>query len=373
MVQRGGNTPAIESGQIINVDAAHWTVDVRTIHSQRLLLDLQVGAPYLHYHSGEGIYAMPEVGAKVQACLPSDDRPFVLSFITTFERGATGDGTTQPETGDGEEAEVTFASGRPKLQQGDLMMRGRDGNQIWLHRGGVIEVEATAVAKRVYIPITNMIRDVCENYEMLNPSGEMLWTTLRDDTDPSGEAKTVFTLAAREHAQETKDTVMLTVGHVDDSGTRFRLVVAPNAIDSKTRSEDAASAVYDFKVDEEGNVETTIELDATRHIKGTLTDTVDGEVTQEYGATRTTISGDQKVEVSGNHELNAAQSTERISGLKTLDCTTRLGAGASTPFVLATADVIAFMAGHTHTTPAGPSGIPTPNVTSAWSSKSLGE
>lgn len=373
MVQRGGNTPAIESGQIINVDMAHWTVDVRTIHSQRLMLDLQVGAPYLHFHSGEGIFAMPEVGAKVQVCLPSDDRPFILCFITTFERGATGDGTTQPDTGDGEEADITFRSGRPKLQQGDLMMRCRDGNQIWLHRGGVVEIEATAVAKRVYIPITNMIRDVCENYEMLGFGGEMLWTTTRDDTDPEGEARTVFTLAARDHAQEKKDTVMLTAGHVDDEGTRLRLMVAPNAIDPKTRTEDDDTAVFDFTVDEEGNVETTIELDATRHIKGKLSDTVDGEVTQEYGATTTTINGDQTVEVSGNHELSAAQSTERVSGLKTLDCTTKLGAGASTPFVLATADVIAFMAGHTHTTPAGPSGIPTPNVTSAWSSKSLGE
>lgn len=375
MSQRGGNAVRVESGQIINVDMAHWTVDVRTMHSHRLLLDLQLGASYLHFHSGEGIFVMPEVGAKVQVCTPSDDRPFILCFITTFERGATGNGTTQPDTGDGEEAEVTFASGRPKLQQGDLMMRCRDGNQIWLHRGGVIEIEATAVAKRVYIPITNMIRDVCENYQLLNFGGEMLWTTARNDTDPEGEARTVFTLAARDNAQEPKGTVMITAGHVDDE-TRLRCVVAPNAIDSTTR-EIEGDAVYDFKVDAEGNVDVTVKGDYVRHIEGTLEDTVDGEVTQQYGATSTTITGDQTIEVSGAHNLRAASSKETISGQKVISSPmTKIGGdGASTQFVLATSDVMLFLANHTHTTPAGISGPPVPNVIApaGLSRKSLGE
>ena len=59
MIQRGINPTSVEGGRIINVDMAHWTVDIRTSHSQRQILDAQLGAPYLHFHSGEGIFPDP--------------------------------------------------------------------------------------------------------------------------------------------------------------------------------------------------------------------------------------------------------------------------------------------------------------------------
>lgn len=362
MVQRGVNPVLIEDGRIINVDMAHWTVDVRTMHSQRQLLDMQVGAPYLHFTAGEGIYAMPEVGAKVKTCSPSDGSPFILCFITTFERegqpaGDEGETTTRPTTETSSEggdapSEVTYRAGRPKLQQGDIMMRCRDGNQIWLHRGGVIEIGATWIAKRYYIPLLNTVRDVAENWEALTVAGDMMWHVERADSSQSRETRedeATFTLLAKNLAQDQFATVLVRAGHVDDT-KRFKIVVAPNAIDTRT-GEVSSGAVYSMEVDEEGNLDVSVEKDTTITINGDLSLTVNGDADATYGSNLTeNVSGNHEETISGSHKLEAASSEERINGSKTVTCPMiKMGSsGASTPVVLATPMVIQFFLSHTH-------------------------
>ena len=302
-VERGSNSVWIETGQIINVDMAHWTVDVRTKNSHRQLLDKQVCAPYLHFNSGEGSFAMPEVGAKCMVCSPADDEPSIPCFITAFEREPLGEPSTQSEEeGDGEgQSEVTFRAGRPKLQQGDLMMRTRDGNQLWLHRGGMVEIGATHLAKRVYIPISNMIRDVFENYQARSTAGDMTWQTMRSDTSADGEARALFTLAARKFAQDEKNSVMIQAGHVaegeGDAGViHLRCVVAPNAVDADT-GEVEGDAVYEFTVDAEGNVEATVAGDITMEVTGAVEITVDGEGTLTFGGLPQPLNGDLTIQM----------------------------------------------------------------------------
>jgi len=361
-VQRGVNAVLIETGQIINVDIDHWTVDVRTKHTYRLLLDLQVGASYLHFHSGEGIFVMPEVGALVKVCMPSDDTPFVLCFVTAFERAAAAGAPTQagdvPDEEGGEENEVTFRAGRPRIQQGDIMLRTRDGNQLWLRRGGVVEIGAGPMAKRVYIPITNMLRDVFENYEALSTAGEMRWTTTRSDSDPSGEAQAIFTLAARDHAQDENTTVLVSAGHVDDT-TRLRCVVAPDAIDSRT-GEVTGSAVYEFTVNDDGDVEVTVAGDVTVEVEGAVDVTVSGDGQLTFGNLTETVNGDLTHRVSGGHSLTANSSRERLSGTKIIDAPmTQIG--GSKPVMLMTGAMSAFLY-HTHTVVGGVTSTPLPAV-----------
>lgn len=362
MVQRGVNPVLIEDGRIINVDVAHWTVDVRTMHSQRQLLDMQVGAPYLHFAAGEGIYAMPEVGAKVKTCSPSDGAPFILCFMTTFEREGQpssdeGETTTRPATepsGEEESApsEVTFRAGRPKLQQGDIMLRCRDGNQIWLHRGGVIEIGATWIAKRYYIPLLNTVRDIAENWEALTVAGDMMWHVERADSSQAQESRqdeATFTLMAKNLAQDQFATVLVRAGHVDDT-KRFRIVVAPNSIDTRT-GDVRSGAVYTLDVDEEGNVDITAEKDVTETINGKLTQTVDGDASLTYRSNLTeNVSGNHEETISGSHKLEASSSEERIDSSKVVSCPMiKLGgSGANTPVVLATPMVIQFFLAHTH-------------------------
>ena len=369
-VERGTNAVWIETGQIINVDIAHWTVDVRTKNTHRQLLDKQVCAPYLHFHHGEGIYAMPEVGAKCMVCSPSDDDPFILCFITAFEREPSGEPSTQPEGGEEEEeapSEVTFRGGRPKLQQGDVMMRTRDGNQVWLHRGGMVEIGATHMAKRVYIPIGNMIRDVFQNYQARSTAGDMIWKTLRSDTDPAGDAKTAFTLAARRFAQDEKASVLLKAGYVSEEEggdvVHFRCMVAQNAIDPDTGAvEDETGIVYDFKVNAAGDVDVSVSGDVTMAVTGNVDITCDGDGTLSFANLTQSISGDLSVEVGGSHTLSASSSTEDISGTKTVNGTVHLGASGGSKVMLVTPAVVAF-GQHTHSVTGPSTGPPTPPLT----------
>jgi hypothetical protein len=375
-VERGPNAVWIETGQIINVDMAHWTVDVRTKNTHRQLLDKQVCAPYLHFNQGEGIFCMPEVGAKCMVCSPSDDEPFVLCFITAFEREPSGEVSTQSEEGGDEEgqAEVTFRAGRPKLQQGDLMMRTRDGNQLWLHRGGMVEIGATHMAKRVYIPISNMIRDVFENYEARSTAGDMVWRTYRADTDPDGNARAVFSLAARSYAQDKKSSVLIEAGNVIDSdgeegAVHLRCIVAPNNISVDT-GEVTGTAVYEFDVNADGDVNVSVGGDITMQVDGTFDLTVDGDGTLTFGDLTQQINGDFSTTVSGNHTLSASRSVEDISGAKIIDSPTiKLGgSGASDKVALMTANMISF-GSHTHQVLGPNTGPPStpmiPNLSSA--------
>lgn len=368
-VERGPNSVWIETGQIINVDIAHWTVDVRTKNTHRQLLDKQVCAPYLHFNHGEGIYAMPEVGAKCMVCSPTDDEPFILCFITAFEREPSGEPSTQPEGDeeDGEaQSEVTFRAGRPKLQQGDIMMRTRDGNQLWLHRGGMVEIGATHMAKRVYIPIGNMIRDVFQNYQARSTAGDMTWKTLRSDTDPAGDAKTSFTLAARRFAQDEKASVLVQLGHAgeeEEGGvTHLRCVVAQDAIDPDTGEVEGEGAVYEFTVNEAGDVDVSVSGDVTMEITGNVDITCAGEGNLSFANLTQTISGDMTVQISGSHTLDAASSTENISGTKVINGSVHLGADGGTKVMLVTPSVIAF-ANHTHSITGAATGVPIPPLT----------
>ena len=388
MVDSGSNPVLVEDGRIINVDMRHWTIDVKTMHSQRQLLDMQMLAPYLHFAGGEGIYAMPEVGAKVKCCMPSDGAPFIMGFCTTFERegqppedeGAT---TTQPsvetssdaESEEGPPVEVTYRSGRPYLQQGDIMLRCRDGNQIWLHRGGVVEIGSTWLSKRFYIPVANTIRDVAENWEALTLAGDMMWSVERSDRSPSADADAQFTLLAKNYAQDEFYTVEVRAGHVDDD-KRFQMTVAPNVIKSDGTFDGGGSPVYTYWIDQEGNIDLFVKKDANILIEGELTEQVNGSAEYTYGSGRTTnVTGNDETTVSGQLKMGAASAEMRMNGsFKVISPTVQLGsASAGTPVVLATPQVIAFFLSHTHTVVGSSTLGPTPPVTSPGARKVFGE
>jgi len=368
-IRTGLGTVVIEEGRIINVDMAHWTADVLTKNSQRQLIDMQWANPYFHFAGGEGIYVMPEVGARVQVCMPSDSAPFIMCFLTAFERESTNAPDTtggaqaslQPDDAEGEGGvprEVTYRSGRPKMEQGDIMLRTRDGSSVWLHRGGVVEIGSTLVSRRFYIPLLNYIRDICENYELKSLAGEMSWTVARSDQNASGDAEAVFTLASRNFAQDEFASVFLQIGHVDDSN-HLKLTVAPNKINPVSGEVDG-DPVFSLELDKDGNLTTTIAKDVETTVSGELTETVEGSVTQEFNSDhKLTVGGSQEVEVSSTHKLKATSSTEELSAGKTFDCqSVKAGAGAIFPVVIMSPAMMAYVMFHTHPSPAGPTGPP---------------
>jgi hypothetical protein len=180
--QEAGHEPAkVVQGRIVNVNVVKWTVDVAAQFDRKKYFNIQVGSPYLHHSNGEGIYAFPEVGATVMVCIPSDSAPpFVLAFTMAHEMvdDATADaplGTTSHGQAPANATDASFAGGRPRAIPGSIYMRTRDGNQIALHRGGVLQIGSTELCQSIYIPLSNLLVDTTENYEHHNAAGSIKW------------------------------------------------------------------------------------------------------------------------------------------------------------------------------------------------------
>lgn len=177
-----GHEPAkVVQGRIVNVNVVKWTVDVAAQFDRKKYFNIQVGAPYLHHSNGEGLYAFPEVGATAMVCIPSDSAPpFVLAYTMAHELvdDASTDaplGTTSHGEAPANATDASFAGGRPRAIPGSIYMRTRDGNQVALHRGGVLQIGSTELCQSFYIPLGNLLVDTTGNYEHHNSAGSIKW------------------------------------------------------------------------------------------------------------------------------------------------------------------------------------------------------
>jgi hypothetical protein len=182
MTSKEGHVAArIVQGSIVNINLTKWTVDIIAQYDRKRYFNIQVSSPYLHHSNGEGISVFPEVGATAMVCLPSDSSPpFVIAFVMAVETvndsaddapaGTTSHGQQTPNPTD-----ASFAGGRPQPVPGDIWMRTRDDNFVILHRGGVLQIGATELAQRIFIPLNNLVTDISENYEHHNSNGSIVW------------------------------------------------------------------------------------------------------------------------------------------------------------------------------------------------------
>ncbi len=340
--RRGVRSVVLEEGQIIDVHAERFTVDVQTRQSQRTYKDVEVTAAYLHWATGEGIYVMPEVGALVQMCIPSSGRPFVLCFSTTFER-------------DPDQEQASFRAGRPLMKPGDIVLRGRDGNHVWLHRGGVLEVGNSTLPKRFYIPLNALIRDVCLNSELITGAGELRWDVLEADRVGDGSPFSTALMRVMNRSGDQKGTVALQMGHVTDS-LRMRLTVSPEGIEQDGSV--SGEQLFFIEVADDGAVSVSTEGDFLLQVAQNLTATVSGDLSMTVeGSATWSVGGELDMSVTGSHTLSAARSTERIDGAKVFDVEVVTIGAARYPVLLATPALLSFLVGHNH----GPStGTPLP-------------
>lgn len=181
MHKEGADSALILQCRVYNVNLQNWTVDVRATFDRKNYCDVQVGSPYLHYSNGEGFSVMPEIGAQCMICIPGDSAPpFVLCFLMPHELSqAASDEASLGTRSHGSPAknatDASFAGGRPLPKPGDQWLRGRDGQFVILHRGGVLSVGATELAQRIYIPLGNLVTDISGAYEHFNTGGAISW------------------------------------------------------------------------------------------------------------------------------------------------------------------------------------------------------
>jgi hypothetical protein len=177
----GHEAAKIVQGRVMNVNLVKWTVDVAAQFDRHKYFNIQVGSPYLHHANGEGIYVIPEIGCKAVVCIPSDSTPpFVIGFVMANEmvNDSSADapqGTTSHSQATPNPTDASFAGGRPVAKLGDIWMRTRDGNFVILHRGGVLQIGATELAQRIYLPLNNSVMDISENYAHHNTGGSITW------------------------------------------------------------------------------------------------------------------------------------------------------------------------------------------------------
>ena len=190
------DTKVVEA-RINNVNTSDYTVDVTTVRTMQIITDLPISVPYTHYLGGEGMYGMPDVGALVWICFPSDgDFPFVLGFSAPSDTG-TG----------------SFKANRKKLEMGDQVIMGRPGNMVYVQKNGIVEIASTPLARRLYIPVDNLIRDIAQNYKMNVVGGNWQWLTAKDSDDPSGKVPIKFLLGVKEFADDKRALVTLEMAH----------------------------------------------------------------------------------------------------------------------------------------------------------------
>jgi hypothetical protein len=304
----------IVDGKVIGLNLVDWTVDVSTTFDRKKYLNIQVASSYMHYSNGEGIYAMPEIGAKCTVCLPSDSSPpFVLCFIMPVEKVADAStpdapkGTTSHGGVMNNATAARFDGGRPRAKPGDIMLRGRDGQFVILHRGGVLQIGANELSQRIFIPLDNHMLDISERYSHHNVGGSILWglsAGLQDTAVTNVEVFRVF-------ADDKYADIRISKGHVanpidPESGLPARVVyevvVSPkgfNADSGDAASSDTAGAVvYKFALDREGNISTAIKGDVFCHIKKKLTLKVDSDLVVETD-THMAITAKSGMDISG--------------------------------------------------------------------------
>ena len=204
----------IVEAKVVDLNPVLWTVDCISQFDQKWFLNIQVGSPYQHSKRGEGIYVMPEIGAKCHVCVPSDNcPPFLLDFIMPQESIQDATSADAPD-GTEEATDSTFAGGRLRAKPGDIIMRGRDGNFVILHRGGVLQIGASELAQRIYIPLRNLVSDISQNYRHYNTGGSINWflASGESDTNPSTIRKETYRLLAGDE----KATIRVAYGPLKD-------------------------------------------------------------------------------------------------------------------------------------------------------------
>lgn len=277
--------------QVLNVNTRDYTVDVLyESYPYSSHFDIPWLTPYLHQNQGEGVAIMPEVGSTVWVCLPSETGKdaFVLGWTPIQESG-------------------TYRAGRELLNPGDIHFKTRDGNFLFLRRGGIVQVGATKVCQRLYIPIRNIIRDFAENYELSTPAGDLTWKVARAEDQGDGHQSCLFTLGCKEFSDDpnTAPLAVLKIGsHGDGNDTILSL---------ETRDKGGGSVKTSLTISKTGEIKWTVQGDITLALKGNVTTTIEKKMTL-------TVTQDLSLESKANALLKAIEVHMSAGGAK-LDMT----------------------------------------------------
>lgn len=329
-------------GRVIDVNVAKYTCSVAPefgAGNAQIQTDISFATPYQHFYNGEGIYFMPEVGSVCWLCFPSDhNRPFILGW-----------GSPNEDSGNGS----NFRSRKRDLNPGDIYLGTRDENFIYLRRGGVVQIGATPLAQRMFLPLGNWIKDFCENFGLYVLGGDLEWTIARSEKTVDGQRPALLKLRAKEFASDKNAIAELEIGsHGESDPTILTLRI-------KASGSDGAAAKFSLKIDKTGKTVWEVEETVSWDVKGEWVVTAAGGIsfsskTQfEAEAPVAKLHGTVSAELSsdGAVTLSAPQIAIGAAG-----GAVALGGGVGGPATRAV-PLLTWLAGHTHM--GSPPGTPT--------------
>ena len=290
----------IHRANIIDVNTREFTVDVRLeAHPYSTHFDIPWMSPYVSQVQGEGVNIMPEVGSVCWVCSPSEKQrdSFVLGWTPVQEEGG-------------------YRSGRELLNPGDIHFSTRDGNFMYLRRGGIVQVGATPVCQRLYIPIRNIIRDFAENYELSTPAGDLTWLVDRTDEQGDGHRGTLFSLACKEFADDpNKDPVaVLKIGSHGEGNETILSLETRDAGGGATKTKLEISKTGAVKWVVKGNYDLEVEGNYSAKVKGTMSTTSDGAMSFESKAAMSAKA--TEIHLAAQAVLDLAAGGAKLDGAK---------------------------------------------------------
>lgn len=299
----GDSFSAILAAIITDVDTKRYTVTARTEGSGRMYPDLPIASFYAHHERGEGGYVLPDVGAPCWIATPGDSgTPFVLAFRSIPKAISSSERLDQaPEEGD--EVMADHSMRRPRRLHGEFGWTTRDGSFLHYRKGGIVEIGSKASCQRLYIPLGNFIRDICENYGQFTAAGMQYFDGGRTEGSDGSDSESKWRLMVKARASDEMATVLVDAGIVD--GKRFRIVVAPTSIRFGEETWETSGEKYHFFVDANGNVDE--KSAAVVHECSSYALTVLGEKRETiHGSSYEVIHGDKVFDIAGPFFLTAS-------------------------------------------------------------------
>jgi hypothetical protein len=331
LFRRQLDAATVQRARVLDVNVTNYTLVVQTELTQKTLAWVSWSSPYMHPHNGEGVYCMPEVGSLCWLMEPSDGgMPFVVGW------------TSLPGK------DRSHRNRRLDLNPGDIYLGTRDENHILLRRGGVVEIGATPLAQRLFLPINNMIKDLCANYSLQTLGGELKWTVGIPEDNSYGDKQTTFTINAKEKATDAEHVATVQIGsHKGDDATILSLVLRASGekgavanltvtgkksgdLDLTSKGAITWKVTGDVKVDAQ-NITLTAKQKAS--LVGTLVAEMTGglvNIISKTGAVAVAAAGGMVVSTSGPGPALV------------------VGAGTPEPVMLGTSDLIKWLTTHVH-------------------------
>ena len=234
----GLHQAAIQRGFIVGVNPDKWSMTVQTLYGSRKVFSCPIPSMYAHRNRGEGIHFIPEVGADVWLCFPSEDsRPFPICYI--------------PPPG----ADGSSKGNRPALTPGSYAMLTRDGNGVKIHRGGLVEIEATPLCKMLFLPREDAIITFAQEWRVETPIGRLHLYTGQPGELPGDYVLGRFHAQFKQSADQKQYSVDLSIG--TDVGVDG-VVQLDVFSDGNADTEDARTKTLQFVAQNSGSTELKI-------------------------------------------------------------------------------------------------------------------